>query len=152
MTESIATLLKNSELFKGFDQEQFQWIIDNVPPTEITLKNREPLYQQGDIADKCWLIKSGKFLVERPSLRNPYRNVDYEVGAITGLHGIVEPGIPRAVTLIADGDVELVEIKGTSFDHLDTETRLILFQNISRILINKLFECRTSLSYWEDYR
>ena len=152
MTDNLISLLENSELFKDFSTQQLQWIAQNIPPAEVILKNREFLYKRGDIADRCWLIRSGKFLVLRPSLRNPYRSINYEVGAVTGLQGLIEPEDTRPVSLLADGDVKLIEIPYASIAKMDGETRLTLCRNINRILLKKVFECRTSLSSWEDYR
>ena len=152
MTDSLIPLLENSELFEGFSTQQLQWIVQNIPPIELTLKNREYLYRRGDIADRCYLIRSGKILVQRPSLRNPYRNVNYEVGAVTGLQGLIEPEDTRPVSLLADGEVELLEIPYTSIAEMDDETRLLLCRNINKILLKKVFECRTALSSWEDFR
>jgi len=152
MTDNLIPLLENSELFEGFSTQQLQWIVQNIPPTEVTLKNREFLYKRGDIADRCWLIQSGKILVQRPSLRNPYRNVNYEVGSVTGLQGLIEPEDTRPVSLLADGDVKLLEFPCASIAEMDGEARLILYRNINKILLKKVFECRTALSSWEDFR
>lgn len=151
MTDTLTPLLENSELFEGFSKEQIQWVVQNIPPKEVSLKNREFVYKRGEAADRCWLIRSGKVLVQRPSLRNPYRGVNYEMGAVTGLLGLVDPEAARPVNLLANGDVELLEIPYASISKMDIEAQLALSRNVSKILLKKLFECRTALSSHEDF-
>ena len=152
MTDNLTPILENSELFEGFTAEQIQWIVQNIPPKEVSLKNREFIYKRGEIADRCWLIRSGNIEVQRPSLRTPYRGVNYAMGSVTGLQGLIEPTAERPVSLIADGDVELLEIPYADIEKMDAETRQAIYHNINKILLSKLFECRTSLASWEDFQ
>ena len=110
MSGDLISALEQSELFNEFDRDKLSQVVAHLQPNPVSLKDREYLYKLGDPAYCCWEILSGGFLVRRASLREPFRHVDYHIGAVTGLQGLVEPGSPRPVSLIADGNVELLEI------------------------------------------
>ncbi len=149
MSGDLESALERSELFKEFDRNQLSQIVAHLKPKPVSLKDRDYLYKRGDPADCCWEILSGNFLVRRPSLREPFRHVDYQVGSVTGLLGLVEPGSHRPVSLIADGNAELLEIPAAGIPRLDLKIRLTLSNNISHILIKKLFQCRAILNSWD---
>ena len=142
MIDDIESVLKKSALFKGMDRGQIQQVLTHLKPRAIDLKNREYLYRRGDPAHCCWEVVSGRFLAQRSSSRRSFKPVDYHVGGVTGLLGLVEPGAYRPVSLIADGAVELIEIRGDNIARLDNSTRMIIWENISHILIRKLFYCQ----------
>ena len=146
MSGDLVSALEKSELFEGFDRNQLSQVVAHLQPKPVSLKNRDYLYQRGDPAHCCWEILSGGFLVRRASLREPFRHVDYHIGAVTGLLGLVKPGSPRPVSLIADGNVELLEIPVMGISGLDPNTKIALLNNISHILIKKLFHCRSILN------
>jgi len=149
MIDDIESALKTSALFKGMSHEQIRQVVTQLEPKTIDLKNGEYLYRSGAPADCCWEVLSGRFRARRSDLRQPFKPVDYHVGAVTGLLGIVEPGAHRPVSLIADGPVELIEIRSDNFAQLETSTRMIIWENISHILIRKLFYCRELSSLGE---
>jgi len=149
MSGDLISALEKSELFKEFDRNQLSQVVAHLRPTPLSLKDRDYLYKRGDHAHCCWEILSGGFLVRRASLREPFRHVDYHIGAVTGLQGLVEPGSPRPVSLIADGNVELLEIPVLGISKLDSNTKIALLNNISHILITKLFHCRAVLNSWD---
>ena len=146
MSGDLVSALEKSELFKGFDRNQLSQVVAHLQPTPMSLEDRDYLYKRGDPANCCWEILSGGFLVRRASLREPFRHVDYHVGAVTGLQALVEPGSPRPVSLIADGNVEVLEIPVMGISGLDPNTKIALLSNISHILIRKLFHCRSILN------
>jgi len=149
MSGDLISALEKSELFKEFDRNQLSQVVAHLQPTPLSLKDRDYLYKRGDHAHCCWEILSGGFLVRRASLREPFRHVDYHIGAVTGLQGLVKPGSPRPVSLIADGNVELLEIPVLGISKLDPNTKIALLNNISHILITKLFHCRAVLNSWD---
>ena len=149
MSGDLVSALERSELFKGFDRNQLSQIVTHLQPKPVSLKDRDYLYKRGDPAHCCWEILSGGFLVRRASLREPFRHVDYHIGAVTGLLGLVEPGTHRPVSLIADGNAELLEIPEAGISTLEPYTRIALWNNISHILIKKLFHCRAILNSWD---
>jgi len=149
MIDDIDSALKKSSLLKGMSHEQIRQVITHLKPKAIDLKNGEYLYRSGDPADCCWEVLSGRFLAQRSSLRQHFKPVDYHVGAVTGLLGLVEPGAHRPVSLIADGPVELIEIRGDNIAQLENSTQKIIWENISHILIKKLFYCRELTSLGE---
>ena len=148
MSGDLVSALEQSELFEGFDRNQISQVVAHLQPKPVSLKYRDYLYKRGDPADCCWEILSGNFVVQRASLREPFQHVDYHVGSVTGLQGLVEPGSHRPVSLIADGNTELLEIPEAGIARLDPNTRLALCNNISHILIKKLFQCRAILNSW----
>ena len=91
MSGDLISALEKSELFKEFDRNQLSQVVAHLQPTPLSLKDRDYLYKRGDRAHCCWEILSGGFLVRRASLREPFRHVDYHIGAVTGLQGLVEP-------------------------------------------------------------
>ena len=149
MIDDIESALKNSALFQGMNHKQIGQIVTRLNPKAIDLKNGEYLYRSGDPAVCCWVILSGRFLAQRSSPRHPFEPVDYHVGAVTGLLGLVEPGAHRPVSLIADGPVELIEIRGDDIAQLESSTRMIICENINHILIKKLFYCQELASLGE---
>ena len=141
MADELVEILGKSKLFSGFSAEQLEEVILHLRPKAITLKSGELVYKRGDSADRCWLIQSGNLTVKRASLRSPFRSMIYHKGSVTGIQGLADPGSRREVSMIADGKVKLVEIthKGTS--RLDSETQILLWRNVSKILLRKLFIC-----------
>ncbi len=149
MFDDLVSDLERSELFRGFDRNQLSQVVTQLQPKPVSLKDHAYLYERGDPADCCWEVLSGNFVVQRPSLRKPFRRVDYIIGTVTGLQGLVEPGSSRPVSLIADGNAELLEISEAGISGLDPNTRIALWNNISRVLIKKLFNCRAVLNSWD---
>jgi CRP-like cAMP-binding protein len=138
MSDELAEILGKSKLFSGFSSEQITEVILHMQPKAIALKSGERVYKRGDPADRCWLIQSGKLTVKRASLRTPFRTMIYQKGAVTGIQGLADPGTKRAVSMIADGKVELIEITHEGTSHLDSETQILLWKNVSRVLLRKL--------------
>ena len=149
MSDDLVSDLERSELFGGLDRNQLSQVVTHLKPKRVSLKDHDYLYERGDPADCCWEILSGDFVVQRPSLRKPYRRVDYIIGTVTGLQGLVEPGSRRSVSLLADGNAELLEISEVGISGLDLNTRIVLWNNVSRILLKKLFNCRAVLDSWD---
>ncbi len=149
MSSDLVSALAKSKLFDGFDEDRLSQVVAHLQPRPVLLKDREFLYKRGEPANCCWEILSGNFDVQRTSLRKPFRNVDYHIGAVTGLLGLVEPGAKRPVSLIADGNAELLEIPEAGISRLDPNTKAALWNNISHILIRKLFHCRAILNSWD---
>ena len=141
MSDDCVAILADSKLFSGFSPEQLQEVILHLKPKSITLKNHERVYKKGDIADRCWLIESGKLVFKRSSLRSPYLHLILNKGSATGIQGLVDPGSKRAVGMIADGKVKLIEIGHEGIARLNSETQTLLWQNISKILLRKLTIC-----------
>ena len=136
--DDMIDLLEKSKLFKGFTHEQLEAAVLHLQPKVIKLKNSQRVYKRGDIADRCWLIKSGSLTVKRASLRTPFRSMIYHKGSVTGIQGLADPGSRRAVTMIADGDVRLIEITHEGTNKLDSETQILFWKNVSRLLRRKL--------------
>lgn len=141
MSEELITLLEKSRLFAGFSQAQLEEVITHLQPRLLSLKRGDRLYKRGDPADRCWLIRSGSLTVKRASLRTPFRQMLYNKGAVTGIQGLADPGSERAVTMIADGKTELVEITQEGIANLSPEVQIQLWQNVSRLLLRKLYVC-----------
>ena len=138
MSDELTDVLGKSKLFKGFTSEQLAEVVLHLQPKAIKLKGSERVYRRGDIADRCWLIESGSLTVKRASLRSPFRQMIYQKGSVTGVQGLADPGSKRAITMIADGKVELVEITHEGTNKLDSETQILLWKNVSRLLLRKL--------------
>ncbi len=138
MSDELTDVLGKSKLFKGFTPEQLREVVLHLQPKVIKLKDSERVYRRGDIADRCWLIESGSLMVKRASLRSPFRTMIYQKGSVTGVQGLADPGSKRVVTMIADGKVELVEIAHEGTKNLGSETQILLWKNVSRLLLRKL--------------
>ena len=141
MSDEVKEILARSKLFKGFTSEQLDEVIENLEPRQVKLKSGERVYKRGDVADRCWLIQSGKLTVKRSSLRTPFRSLIYHKASVTGIQGLANPGSERAVTMIADGKVELVEITHEGTNRLNTDTQILLWKNVSKLLLRKLAIC-----------
>ena len=79
--------------------------------------------------------------VKRASLRSPFRAMIYHKGSATGIQGLADPGSKRAVTMIADGKVSLVEITHEGTNKLNSDTQILFWKNVSRLLLKKLTIC-----------
>lgn len=141
MSNEVLEILTQSKLFAGFTENQLAEVILHMNPKSVTLKSSEPLYTKGDIADRCWLIVSGKLTLKRASLRSPFRHMIYNKGSVTGIQGLVDPGSERVVGMIADGKVKLIEITQEGVAHLNQDTQTLFWKNVSRLLIRKLSIC-----------
>jgi CRP-like cAMP-binding protein len=138
MANELIDLLGKSKLFSGFSPEQLEQVLSHLQPKIITLKDSERVYKKGEPANSCWLIQSGNLMVKRASLRTPFRRMVYQEGSVTGIQGLADPGSKRAVTMIADGKVKLVEITHEGISHLEKDTQILLWKNVSRLLLRKL--------------
>jgi len=138
MADELNDVLGKSKLFSGFSEEQLEQVMSHLQPKNITLKDGDRVYKKGEPANSCWLIQSGKLTLKRASLRTPFRSMIYQKGSVTGIQGLADPGSKRAVTMIADGKVELVEITNEGLSHLDSATQNKLLKNLSRLLLRKL--------------
>ncbi len=138
MANELIDLLGKSRLFSGFSLEQLEQVLLNLQPKIITLKDGDRVYKKGEPAISCWLIQSGDLTVKRASLRTPFRHMIYQKGSVTGIQGLADPGSKRAVTMIADGKVELIEITYDGINNLERDAQIQLWKNVSRLLLRKL--------------
>ena len=138
MANELIDLLGKSKLFSGFSQEQLEQVLSHLQPKIITLKNHDRVYKKGEPANSCWLIQSGDLTVKRASLRTPFRHMIYQKGSVTGIQGLADPGSERAVTMIADGKVELIELTYEGISNLESDTQIQLWKNVSKLLLRKL--------------
>ena len=141
MAKELIDILGKSKLFSGFSQEQLEEVMSHLQPKAVKLKDFEQLYKKGEPANSCWLIQSGNLMVKRTRLRSPFRRMVYQQGAVTGIQGLADPGTKRAVTMIADGKVKLIEITHEGISSLDEDTQILLWKNVSRLLLRKLAIC-----------
>ncbi len=141
MSDDCVAILSESKLFSGFSPDQLEEVIRHLQPTSITLKSHAKVFKKGDIADRCWLIESGKLMLKRSSLRSPFVQMILNKGSVTGIQGLVDPGSTRAVSMMADGKVKLIEIAQEGIARLSPDIQILLWQNISKILLRKLTIC-----------
>ncbi len=141
MPNEVLDTLAASKLFSGFTENQLEEVILHMNPKPVTLKSSDRLYTKGDIADRCWLIVSGKLTLKRASLRSPFRRMIYNKGSVTGIQGLVDPGSERVIGMVADGKVKLIEITQEGVEHLNQDTQALLWKNVSRLLLRKLSIC-----------
>ncbi|MCB1859811.1 MAG: cyclic nucleotide-binding domain-containing protein [Gammaproteobacteria bacterium] len=141
MPKNLIKTLKKSPLFKEFSKKQLEQVVAHLKPGILTLKPGDVLYQRGEDARCCWLIQSGNLTVRRLSLRTPFRHMIYHEGSVTGIQGLVSPGTPRSVTMIAEDDVELIEVTREGLGKLDKSTQIQLWKNVSSLLLRKLLTC-----------
>jgi threonine dehydrogenase-like Zn-dependent dehydrogenase len=141
MSNELIAILAESRLFAGFSPGQLEEAILHLNPKIVTMKSGDRVYKKGDIADRCWLIHSGKLMLKRSSLRSPFRHMIYNKGSVTGIQGLVSPDTTRAVSMIADGKVKLIEITHEGIAQLDSDTQILFWRNVSKILMRKLTIC-----------
>lgn len=141
MAHELVEVLTESRLFADFSEEQLEEAILHLGPKFVTVKSGTRVYKKGDVADRCWLIQSGKLMLKRSSLRSPFRHMIYNKGSVTGISGLVAPGSTRAVSMIADGKVKLVEITHEGISKLNQDTQILLWRNVSQVLMRKLTVC-----------
>ena len=147
MAKKLIDVLGKSKLFSGLRPEQMEQVMSHLKPKTITLRDFEQLYKKGEPANSCWLIQSGNLMVKRARLRTPFRRMIYQEGSVTGIQGLADPGSKRAVTMIADGKVKLVEVTYEGISHLEKDTQIQLWRNVSRLLLKKLAVCLSQHSF-----
>jgi len=141
MSEDLVSVLAESKLFSGFNQDQLKDVMLFLQPKAITLQRRDLVYVVGETADRCWLIQSGNLMARRTSVLTPFHHMIYHKGSVTGIQGLVDPGSKRAVSMIAEDEVHLVEITHEGISRLDNETQILFWKNVSRLLLRKLSIC-----------
>ncbi|MCP4043758.1 MAG: cyclic nucleotide-binding domain-containing protein [Gammaproteobacteria bacterium] len=141
MSDKLIGILERSKLFSGFSLEQLEQVVLHLQPKIVTFKSGEQVYKKGKPADRCWLIQSGNLTVERLSLRTPFRHMIYSKSSVTGIQGLADPGSKRAVTMIAEDNVKLIEITYEGIAQLDNEAQIQLWKNVSKLLLRKLAIC-----------
>ncbi len=144
MSDKLVSLLGESTIFNGVSKEELEKLAAHPDVKIITLKQGGHLYRRGDPADKFWLILSGNIVAQTNSLRHPFHSVAYHVGSVTGLKGILEPGEPRPVSVVADSDSEFIEVPGDVIRKLDIQSWATILENVGVILLDKLLSCRSN--------
>ncbi len=141
MSNELVGILEKSKLFFGFSPEQLEQVVTHLQPKAVTFKSGEQVYKRGEPSECCWLIQSGNLTVKRKGLRTPFRHMIYSKGSVTGIQGLADPGSKRAVTMIAEDEVKLIEVTYEGISHLESETQIQLWKNVSRLLLRKLAIC-----------
>ena len=141
MSSELVQVLAESKLFSGFSPGQLEEVIAHLQPRAITLKPRDQVYTVGDTADRCWLIRSGNLMQRRAGLPSPFLHMIYNKGSVTGIRGLVDPGSKRTVSMIAEDEVELIEITQEGIDRLNSDTQILFWRNVSELLMRKLSIC-----------
>jgi len=147
MANDIVDILGKSKLFSGFSVEQLDQVMTHMQPKLVTFKHNDLVYKRGEPADRCWLIQSGNLTVKRMGLRTKFRKMIYNKGSVTGIQGLADFGSKRAVTMIAEDKVKLIEITYDGISKLDNETQIQLWKNVSRLLLRKLSICLSAESF-----
>ena len=106
-----------------------------LQPKAITLSPLEQVYTVGDDADRCWLIQSGNLMVRRSSLLFPFHQMIYNKGSVTGIQGLVDPGSKRAVSMIAEDEVKLIEFTHEGLALMNHDAQIQFRKNVSRHLM-----------------
>jgi len=150
MSHDLVAVLGESRLFAGFSPEQLEEVILHMNPKAVKFKTGQRIYKKGEVADSCWLIQSGKLIMKRASLRSPFRHMIYNKGSVSGIQGLVDPGGTRAVSMIADGKVKLVEIPNAGIARMNSDTQILLWRNVSKIMLRKLEICLSQESLPEE--
>jgi len=140
MTDECIAILADSKLFSGFSPEQLEEVILHLNPKSITYEDNRQVYWKGEIADRCWLIQSGKLIYKKSSdLRSPYMTL--KKGSVTGMRGLVDPGSKHDITMTTDGKAKLIEITHEGIANLSMDTQCLLWRNVSKQLMRKLTIC-----------
>ena len=144
MSQAILDVLAKSETFTGVSREGLAIVATDPNVKFVSMKRGTYIYHAGEPADGFWLIVSGRILAETGHVREPFRAVGYNLGAVTGLKGLLTPGVPRPVSMVADGDVELLWIPGGLVRTMPLVDVARVMENVAKILLDKLRKCRAS--------
>lgn len=150
MLSTDATMLAfmlDTDIFAGVDKKIVTEILSNPNVKRVVLSKGQYIYHHGDISDRFWIILTGEIVAQVQSLRHPFHKLQHSPGDVTGLMGIVDPGKPRPVSMVADGDVELVEIPGEVVLDMDSAAWGAILSNIARILLHRLLECHSNMDH-----
>ncbi len=138
----LATTL-DSDIFRGVDKEDVKRILTHEEVKRVAVAQGKYIYHHGDKAECFWIIISGELVAQVQSLRNPFHPVRHRPGDITGLKGLIDQGQPRPISMVADSDVELIEIPGHVVMSMKPAIWGQIMINISRILLGRLLACHS---------
>jgi CRP-like cAMP-binding protein len=146
-TETILPGTLDTEVFTGVPQENIDQLLSHPEVKRVTLSQGQYIYHHGDTSESFFIIITGEIVAQVQSLRHPFNKVRYCPGDITGLRGIVDPGKPRPVSMIADSTVELIEIPGKVVMAMDAAVWGTIMTNISKILLERLLDCHSKMDH-----
>jgi CRP-like cAMP-binding protein len=146
-TEEMLSTTLDTDIFNGVNQSDVENILSHPEVKQISLNRGQYIYHHGDVSEKFWIILSGEIIAQVHSLRNPFHSVRYRPGDITGLKGIVNPGTPRPVSMVADSEVELIEIPGAVIMALDSAVWGAVMANIAKMLLDRLLVCHDQMDH-----
>nr|CRH06374.1 Conserved protein of unknown function[Include cyclic nucleotide-binding domain] [Candidatus Magnetococcus massalia] len=144
MSENTFSLLKQSSFFGGLTDACLEQISTSSNVQVIHLKQGEIIFRKQEVADRFWLVISGSIVLHQENLREPFVHIGCEESRVIGISGLVQPGNRHPVTMQAGSDMELVEIKSAFKEDLNLESRLVIAENASQFLLQKLIEFRTA--------
>jgi CRP-like cAMP-binding protein len=140
-TQAVLSVLEETDVFAGVDRNDLQTLLSYPDVKKVTLKKGQYIYHHGDKAEHFWIIMSGELVSQTSSLRHPFHALSYFPGDITGLKGMIDPGQPRPVSLVADSESELIEVPGKVLMTMDSSVWGLIMNNVAKIVLNRLIEC-----------
>ncbi len=122
----LERVLAISDLFKGIPVDAYKALTGYF--TRRAFADGECVVRQGDAGDSCFLIRSGKVSVTTEDFRHPGKQVDLGVLSEGSFFGEVSllSDKERTATVVAVGDVELMELKRSDFKKIVEEFPQVL--------------------------
>ncbi|MBF0444913.1 MAG: cyclic nucleotide-binding domain-containing protein [Magnetococcales bacterium] len=140
-TQAVLSVLEDTDVFAGVASSDLETLLSFDDVKKITLNKGQYVYHHGDKAEHFWIILSGELISQTTSLRHPFHSLSYFPGDVTGLRGMIDPGQPRPVSVIADSESELIEIPGRLLMTMDSSVWGKILSNVAKIVLNRLIEC-----------
>ena len=108
--KSPVTNLSSHALFHGLDEQFLAFLAQCT--RELQLGEGQPLFKQGEAADKFYLLRSGRISVQIPSLVGPPLEIQsLESGEVLGWSWLIAP-YQWNFQAVAETDCDLLEFDG----------------------------------------
>ncbi|OSM01900.1 Crp/Fnr family transcriptional regulator [Magnetofaba australis] len=141
----VTSILSTSGVLAGVDRNSFEKMLQHPDVKMVTYKKGHYIYRHGDAAENCWIVLKGRLVTETLSLRKPFHESCLQVGEITGLMGVLDPGAKWPVSLVTDNKSELIEIPGRVIREAEGNLWPVMAANVARIMMYHLIDCRSQM-------
>ncbi len=132
------SFLRNSILFKGFDDTQISKLLKNLNAVEKKFKKGTMLYSAGDITDKLCFVTAGSVTVESNDMwgNRTILNLVGKGQFFAESYSLL-PDVPMLVDVCASEDCSIIFLSMKSLANLNDNTRARLLTNLLTITTRK---------------
>ncbi|MBF0142332.1 MAG: Crp/Fnr family transcriptional regulator [Magnetococcales bacterium] len=145
MSQDLERFLADSRAFDGIPASDLRELALRLEKNRHVVKQGEAVFLRGDRADRAWIVRSGDLLIQVKGLRHPFRHIEYEAGTVIALQGLLDPGSPHQIAIIAESDALLYDLTPDIVALLSPTSQGLFWKNIAGFLIKRLAHLRAIL-------